>query len=73
MYGKNIQIEIQNLASIGDTTLILFIPINFSIKLHAIKSGWSIVYKESQVINQNTIESFSLMIDFVLANSADIM
>ena len=37
----------------------------FSTKLHTIKSGWSIVYFEGlQVI-------ISLKIDFILANSAD--
>ena len=44
----------------------------FSIKLHAIKSGWSIVYIEgSQVMVSQNIVFLSLNIDFVLANSAD--
>ena len=44
----------------------------FSIKLHTIKSGWSIVYIEgSQAIISKDILWFSLQIKFVLANSAD--
>ena len=45
----------------------------FSIKLHTIKSGWSIVYiKGSQVIISKKYCFFlSLKIDFVLVNSAD--
>ena len=45
---------------------------DFSIKLHSIKSGWFIVYiKESQVIISKNIVFLSLKIDSVLANSAD--
>ena len=44
-------------------------PMVVSIKLHTIKSGWSIVYiKGSQVI---TTAFLSLEIDLVLASSAD--
>ena len=43
---------------------ILFRP--FSIKLHTMKSGWSIVYIEgSQIIIPNNIVFLSLKIDFV--------
>ena len=50
-------------------TIIFFRPTEFSIKLHAIKSGWSSVYIEgSQVIIS---KKNSLKIDFVLANSTD--
>ena len=45
----------------------------FSIKLHAINSGWSIVYIEGSqaIISKNNIVLLSLKIDFVLANHAD--
>ena len=44
----------------------------YSIKLHTIKSAWSIVYIEgSQVILSKTIVLLSLKINFFLANSAD--
>ena len=43
----------------------------FSIKLHTIRSGWSIVYIEgSQVINSNK-HFISFSEDFVFVNSAD--
>ena len=43
-----------------------------SIKLHTIKSKWSIIYSEgSQVIVSKNIEFLSLKMDFVLVNSAD--
>ena len=43
----------------------LFGPEDFSIKLHAIKSGWSIVYIEgAQVIISKDITFISLKIDF---------
>ena len=44
-----------------------------SIKLHAIKSGWSIVYMEGLqfMISKKNFVFHSLKIDFVLANSAD--
>ena len=49
-----------------------FKQIEFSIKLHTIKSGWSIVYIEaSQVENFKNIAFLSLKIDFVSANSAE--
>ena len=45
---------------------------NYSIKLHTIKSGWFIVYIEgSQVIFSKNIVILSLKIDFFLANRAD--
>ena len=45
---------------------------DFPIKLHTVKSGWSIVYIEgSQVIISKNIAFLSLTIDFVLADSAD--
>ena len=45
----------------------------FSIKLHTIYSGWSIVYNEESQGNDFTknILFLSLKMDFVLANSAD--
>ena len=44
----------------------------FSIKLHIIKLGWSIVYIEgSHVIFSKKYGISSLKIDFVSANSAD--
>ena len=44
----------------------------FSIKLHTIKSGWSILYiKGPQVIISKNIFFLSLKIDFVLVNSVD--
>ena len=44
----------------------------FFIKLHTIKSGWSIVYIEGlRVIVSQNIVFLSLNIDLVLANSAD--
>ena len=50
----------------------LFRPMEFSIKLHTVKSGWSIVYIEgSHVIiskNYGTVFLF-LKMDFVMANS----
>ena len=49
-----------------------FGQMEFSIKLHTIKSGWSIVYNEgSQVENFKNIAFLFLKIDFVLLNSAD--
>ena len=43
----------------------------FSIELHTIKSGWSIIYIEgSQVILEKNV-FLSLKIRFVLGNSAD--
>ena len=45
----------------------------FSIKLHTIKSGWSNVYFEgTKVIISKNILFLSLKIDFVTANSADL-
>ena len=47
----------------------------FSIKLNTIKSGWSFLYIEgSQVIisPQNILYLFSLKMDFVSANNADL-
>ena len=45
----------------------------FSVKLHAIKLGWSIVYNEgSQVIISKNVVFDSLMNDFVSVNSADL-
>ena len=44
----------------------------FSIKLHKIKSGWSIEYTEgSHIILKKNSAFLSLKIDFVLAHSAD--
>ena len=44
----------------------------FSIKLHTIKSKWSIVYIEgSRVIISKNILFLSMKIEFVLANSTD--
>ena len=43
----------------------------FSIKLHAIKSGWSIVNIEGTQIIISKNFCISLNIDFVIANSAD--
>ena len=45
----------------------------FSIKLHAINSGWSIVYIEAiqAIISKNNSVFLSLKIYFVLPNSAD--
>ena len=40
----------------------------FSLILHTIKSGWSVVYIDGPT---NKYCIFSLKIDFVLANSAD--
>ena len=52
--------------------LTLFRPMEFSTKLHTIKSRWSIVYiKGSKVIISKDIIWLSLKIKFVLANSAD--
>ena len=49
-----------------------FRPMEFSIKLHTIKSGWLIMYIEGlQVKSSQNIVFLSLKIDFVLANSAD--
>ena len=50
--------------------LTLFRPMEFSIKLHAIKSGWSIVYIEGLqiIISKNCT---SLIINFVSENSED--
>ena len=62
-----IDISIVNLIKTGLTP---FRPMEFSIKLHTIKSGWSIVCIDvSQVITSKK-KSFSLRINFVLANSA---
>ena len=48
-----------------------FGQMEFSIKLHTIKSGWSVVYNEGlHVIISKNIAFLSLTIDFVLANSA---
>ena len=45
----------------------------FSLKLHAIESGWSIEYIEGpHVIVSKDIEFISLKIDFALANSASL-
>ena len=44
----------------------------FSIKLHTIESGWSIVYIEgSQVVISKNIAFLSPKINLVLANSTD--
>ena len=45
----------------SEYTLTLFRPIEFSIKLHTIKSGWSIVYIEGSpiIISPNYYISFS--------------
>ena len=50
-----------------------FRPMEFSIKLHTIKSGWLIIYTEGlQVkISKKKIVFLSLKVYFVLANSAD--
>ena len=44
-----------------------------SIKLHTIKTGWTIVYIEGSqvIISKNNIVFLSLKIDFVLVISAD--
>ena len=49
-----------------------FRPVKFSIKLHKIKSWWSIVYIEGSrvIISKEKNVFFSLKMDFVLANSA---
>ena len=45
---------------------------NFSIKVNTIKLEWSIVYIEGSSVNFQKIFFFlSLMIDFILANSAN--
>ena len=45
----------------------------FPIEIHAIKSGWFIVYIEGTqvLISKKNIVFLPLKIDFVLANSAD--
>ena len=61
---------LQTDTSIGALTP--FRQMEFSIKLHPIKSGWAIVYIEaSHVENFKNIAFLSLKIDFVFANSAD--
>ena len=48
------------------------VPMGFSIWLHAINLGWSIVYIEgSKVILSKNVVFISLNINFALANSAD--
>ena len=42
-----------------------------SIKLHTIKSGWSIIYIEGSQVKFPKIKFLSLRNNFVLANSAD--
>ena len=50
----------------------LFRQMEFFIKLHAQKSGWSIVHIEgSQVIISKNVVFLPLKIDFFLANSVD--
>ena len=58
------------LNAIGLTHLI---PMEFSIKLYIIKTGWPIVYIEGSqvIIFKKNIVFLSLKIDFVLVNSAD--
>ena len=62
--------------SIHTTELTLFRPKEFSIKLHTLKSGWSIVYIEIGIYLGVTGYKlppkmlFSLRIDFFIANSA---
>ena len=54
--------------------LTLFKPMEFSIKLHAIKSGWSIVHIEGDRLyfpKKKKKLFTSLKINFVLPNSAD--
>ena len=52
--------------------LTVILLMEFSIKLHLIKSGWSILNIEgSQVMISDKIVFISLKIDFVLASSAD--
>ena len=43
----------------------------FSVKLHTIKSGWSIEYIEGSQVKIPKHVVLSLKIDFVLANRAD--
>ena len=51
--------------------LTLFGPMEFSIKLHAIKSGWSIVYIEGpHVMVSKDVAFISLKIDLALPKSA---
>ena len=52
--------------------LTLFRPMDLSIKLHTLKSGWSIVCIEgTHVIISKILVYLSLKIDFVLAFSVD--
>ena len=50
-----------------------FRPMEFSIKLHTIKSGWSIIYIEGSWvrISKKILYFFPLKIDLVFSSSAD--
>ena len=72
IYSIRIVLSIYGFGQLKTRLLALFRAMEFSIKLHTIKSGWSIVYIEgSQVIISKNIIFLSLKINFVLANSAD--
>ena len=60
---------ISTLISCTDFELTLLSPIEFSIKLNTIKSGWSNIEGLQIIISKNI--SLSLKINFVLANGAD--
>ena len=51
--------------------LTIFIPMDFSITLHTIKSGWSIVYIEGSHVMIFKKIFISLKFFFVLVNSSD--